>query len=43
VGRPYLDGRDESTTPQWDTLGDLIVDAWLLIAPPKVRHLLDLE
>ena len=39
----YLDGHDQSNTPQWDTLGDLVVDAWLLVAPPKVRHLLDLE
>lgn len=37
----YLDGVDESTTPQWDALGDLIVDAWLHVAPPKIRLLLD--
>ena len=37
----YLDGHEESNAPRWDTLGDLIVDAWLLIAPPKTRKLLD--
>jgi hypothetical protein len=37
----YLDGHDEWNDPQWDTLSDLIVDAWLLVAPPKVRQLLD--
>jgi hypothetical protein len=37
----YLDGREEWSAPQWETLSDLIVDAWLLIAPPKVRLLLD--
>ena len=37
----YLDGSDERSEPQWDRLGDLIVDAWLLVAPPKIRLLLD--
>lgn len=37
----YLDGRDESTAPQWETLADLIVDAWLVVAPPKIRLLFD--
>lgn len=37
----YLDGPEEWNSPQWDTIGDLIVDAWLLVAPPKVRLLLD--
>ncbi len=39
----YLDGRDESSSPDWDRLGDLIVDAWLLVAPPKIRLLLTSE
>jgi hypothetical protein len=39
----YLDGHEESTLPQWDILSDLIVEAWLLVAPPKVRPLLDAE
>jgi len=46
---PYVGGRgwvgayldDESNAPQWDRIADLIVDAWLLVAPPKVRELLD--
>jgi hypothetical protein len=37
----YLDGRDESNSPQWDRLSNLIVDSWLLIAPPKIQLLLD--
>jgi hypothetical protein len=37
----YLDGHEEWNSPRWDTLVDLIVDAWLLIAPPKIRNLLD--
>jgi len=37
----YLDGHEEWNAPNWDTLGDLIVDAWLLIAPPTIRLLLD--
>ncbi len=37
----YLDGRDDDNAPQWDRIADLIVDAWLLVAPPKVRELLD--
>jgi hypothetical protein len=37
----YLDGQDEWNSPQWDTLSDLIVDAWLLVAPPKLHELLD--
>src|SRR5579863_6328354 len=37
----YLDGRDASTEPQWDMLGDLIIDAWLVVAPPKIRLLFD--
>lgn len=39
----YLDGHDESTSPDWETLSDLIVDAWLLVAPPKIRLLLDAQ
>jgi hypothetical protein len=37
----YLDGGEEWNTPQWDILSDLIVDAWLLVAPPKIRLMLD--
>jgi hypothetical protein len=37
----YLDGQDESNSPQWGTLGDLIVDAWLQVAPPKIHDLLN--
>jgi hypothetical protein len=37
----YLDGHDKSNSPQWDRLSDLIVDSWLLVAPPKIRQLLD--
>jgi hypothetical protein len=37
----YLDGHDEWNSPQWDAIADLIVDAWLLVAPPKIRLLLD--
>jgi hypothetical protein len=37
----YLDGHDEWNEPKWDELSDLIVDAWLLIAPPKIRAQLD--
>jgi hypothetical protein len=37
----YLDGHDEENSPEWDTLADLIVDAWLLVAPPKIRLMLD--
>src|ERR1700685_2649424 len=33
----YLDGREEWNLPQWETISDLIVDAWLLVAPPKIR------
>jgi hypothetical protein len=48
---PYVGGRgwvgayldDESNAPQWDRIADLIVDAWLLVAPPKIRLLLDSE
>ena len=48
---PYVGGRgwvgayldDESNAPQWDRIADLIVDAWLLVAPPKIRLLLDPE
>jgi hypothetical protein len=39
----YLDGHDERSEAQWDRLGDLIVDAWLLVAPPKIRLLLNPE
>ena len=39
----YLDGRDDWSSPKWDELGDLILDAWLLVAPPKLHHLLDPE
>jgi hypothetical protein len=37
----YLDGHEDRSEPQWDRLGGLIVDAWLLVAPPKIRLLLD--
>jgi len=48
---PYVGGRgwvgayldDESNAPQWDRIADLIVDAWLLVAQPKIRLLLDSE
>jgi hypothetical protein len=36
----YLDGNDESNCPQWEVLGDLIVGAWLVVAPPNVHDLL---
>ncbi len=36
----YLDGVDECA-PDWDALGDLIRDAWLLIAPMKYQALLE--
>ena len=39
----YLDGNKEWNCPQWDTLSDLIVDAWLVVAPPKLHELLDSE
>ena len=37
----YLDGHDEGNSPRWDQLGDLTVGAWVLVAPPKIRLLLD--
>jgi hypothetical protein len=37
----YLDGHDERDEPQWDTLSDLIVEAWLIVAPPTIRQMLD--
>jgi len=37
----YLDGHEASNAPQWGAIADLIVDAWLLVAPPKIRLLLD--
>jgi len=37
----YLDGPDEWNAPRWDTIADLIADAWQLVAPPKIRLLLD--
>jgi hypothetical protein len=37
----YLDGREDRDAPDWDAIADLIVDAWLLVAPPKIRLLLD--
>jgi hypothetical protein len=37
----YLDGTDDQSAPQWDVIADLLVDAWLLIAPPKLHSLLD--
>jgi hypothetical protein len=37
----YLDGREDWNEPRWERLGDLIVDAWLLVAPPKLHELLD--
>jgi hypothetical protein len=37
----YLDGGDQSNEPQWETLADLIVDAWLVVAPSKFHSLLD--
>ena len=37
----YLDGQNESNSPQWDILGDLIVDAWLQVAPPKIHDLIN--
>jgi hypothetical protein len=37
----YLDVHDDGNDPQWDRIADLIVDAWLVVAPPKVRELLD--
>jgi hypothetical protein len=37
----YLDGVDEDDTPDWESLADLIRDAWLLIAPMKLQTLLE--
>ena len=37
----YLDGNEEWNGPQWDALNDLIVDAWLVVAPTKLHELLD--
>jgi hypothetical protein len=37
----YLDGDDELNSPQWDEITDLIVDAWLVVAPPKLHDLLN--
>jgi hypothetical protein len=37
----YLDGNEEWNEPQWEALADLIVDAWLVVAPPKLHLLLD--
>jgi len=31
----YLDGHHESNSPQWDTLSDLIVDAWIWSRRPR--------
>jgi hypothetical protein len=39
----YLDGQLAFDTPEWDTIGGLIVDAWLLVAPAKLHHLLNLD
>ena len=39
----YLDGHDEWNSPQWDTLSDLIVDAWLVVALRKLHELLDAQ
>jgi hypothetical protein len=35
----YLDGRDAE--PDWDELAELLSDAWLLIAPARLRHSLE--
>ncbi|MEO9181664.1 MAG: MmcQ/YjbR family DNA-binding protein, partial [Acidimicrobiales bacterium] len=35
----YLDGIDAQSTPDWDAIADLLNDAWLLIAPPKLHSL----
>jgi hypothetical protein len=37
----YLDGVDDVSSPDWDTLADLIRDAWLLVAPMKFQSLLE--
>jgi hypothetical protein len=37
----YLDGTGDASAPDWDTLSDLIRDAWLLIAPMKFQSMLE--
>jgi hypothetical protein len=32
---------DDVSSPDWDTLADLIRDAWLLVAPMKYQSLLE--
>jgi hypothetical protein len=34
-----LDGHNDSNSPPWDRLSDMIVDSWLLVAPPTIRLL----
>lgn len=36
----YLDGSTLQSAPDWDMIVDLLTDAWLLIAPPKLHSLL---
>lgn len=35
----YLDGRDAA--PDWDEIAELLADAWVVVAPPKLRGLLE--
>jgi hypothetical protein len=35
----YLDGRDAEA--DWVEIGELLADAWLLVAPARLRHLLE--
>ncbi|HEY5439376.1 MAG TPA: MmcQ/YjbR family DNA-binding protein [Acidimicrobiales bacterium] len=37
----YLDGSDAASAPDWDMIESLVTDAWLLIAPAKLRSLID--
>jgi hypothetical protein len=35
----YLDGRDAE--PDWDEIAELLAEAWLNVAPARLRHLLE--
>jgi hypothetical protein len=35
----YLDGRDAE--PDWDEIAELLADAWLVVAPARLRPLLE--
>lgn len=36
----YLDGSGDEA-PDWDEIEELLADAWLLVAPARLRHLLE--